>query len=170
MSHGYSNRQSHASLEVQTHISDNSLQIAWHNLASMAIEHVNHHAETARAMYATGAKLYFGVRDTNAGSTVAEDIAGNDAKTRIEVIKLDLGSLASVREAASDFLAKTDKLNILINNAGSTFLCSTFHDCINPWNIGRVLLLCMNSLQYACSVESFRLLISYQSHVLIMEM
>ena len=104
------------------------------------------HAETARAMYATGAKLYFGVRDTNAGSTVAEDIAGNDVKTRIEVIKLDLGSLASVREAASNLLAKTDKLNILINNAGRSFLCLMLHLCIKHWIIGRVSLLCMYSL------------------------
>ncbi|KAF2210909.1 hypothetical protein CERZMDRAFT_69134 [Cercospora zeae-maydis SCOH1-5] len=46
-----------------------------------------------------------------------------DIKTRvpnanISYIKLDLTSLASVKEAAEDFKARSDRLDILINNAG----------------------------------------------------
>lgn len=77
-------------------------------------------AETARALYQTGAHLYFGVRDVEKGNEVGKDIAGEDFDKRIDVIKLDLGSLSSVREAAKEFLSRSSKLNILINNAGKS--------------------------------------------------
>lgn len=38
--------------------------------------------------------------------------------TRVEIVTLDLGSQKSIRQAAADVAALTDKLDILINNAG----------------------------------------------------
>ena len=71
--------------------------------------------ETARALNATGAKLFLGVRDVAKGQTALSDIL---EPGRVELLKMDLNSLESVRAAAADFLKRSKRLNILINNAG----------------------------------------------------
>ncbi|KAK8112985.1 Bli-4-like alcohol dehydrogenase [Apiospora sp. TS-2023a] len=49
-----------------------------------------------------------------------DDAAGEDAATRteFEFLDLDLGSFASVRACAADFLAREERLDILVLNAG----------------------------------------------------
>ena len=52
---------------------------------------------------------------------MAQEIASEisrDTGHRVDVEKLDLASLDSVRECAKTLLAKEDKIDILINNAG----------------------------------------------------
>ena len=71
--------------------------------------------ETARALHATGAKLFLGVRDISKGQSALSDIL---KPGRVELLKMDLNSLDSVRAAAAEFLKKSDTLNLLINNAG----------------------------------------------------
>lgn len=71
--------------------------------------------ETARALNATGCKLFLGVRDTAKGQKALSDIL---KPGRVELLKMDLNSLDSVRAAAAEFLGKSKTLNILINNAG----------------------------------------------------
>ena len=71
--------------------------------------------ETARAMALTGAKVYCTVRNVKKGEDALSDIL---EPGRVELLEMDLNSLESVRAAAKDFLSKSDKLNILINNAG----------------------------------------------------
>ncbi|KAI8833761.1 short-chain dehydrogenase [Chytridium lagenaria] len=63
--------------------------------------------ETARAIHATGADVYITVRDV---------VKGGSGK--IEIVKIELDSFASIREGAADFLKRSSKLNVLINNAG----------------------------------------------------
>jgi NAD(P)-dependent dehydrogenase (short-subunit alcohol dehydrogenase family) len=53
------------------------------------------------------------VRDTAKGAAAADRIAGD-----VTVQRLDLGSLASVREAAGQLRDQFDKIDLLINNAG----------------------------------------------------
>lgn len=71
--------------------------------------------ETARAMSATGAQVFCCVRNVAKGEKALEGIL---EPGRVELLTLDLNSLESVRACAKDFLAKSDRLNILINNAG----------------------------------------------------
>lgn len=71
--------------------------------------------ETARAMSATGAKVYCTARDAAKGQKALEGVL---EPGRVELLLLDLNSLESVRACAKDFLSKSDKLNIVINNAG----------------------------------------------------
>ena len=71
--------------------------------------------ETARAMSATGAKVYCTARDEAKGRKALEGIL---EPGRVELLLLDLNSLESVRACAKEFLSKSDKLNIIINNAG----------------------------------------------------
>jgi NAD(P)-dependent dehydrogenase (short-subunit alcohol dehydrogenase family) len=64
----------------------------------------------ARALAAKNARVVLAVRDTDRGETTAATMRGN-----IEVRRLDLASLASVREFAAGWEGEID---LLINNAG----------------------------------------------------
>ncbi|UPL01225.1 hypothetical protein LCI18_012159 [Fusarium solani-melongenae] len=76
--------------------------------------------ETARALHSTKATLYLGVRDRTKAQQVIDDIHASDPTNNapLHIIEISLDSLNSVRRAANDFLARNDKLNILILNAG----------------------------------------------------
>jgi NAD(P)-dependent dehydrogenase (short-subunit alcohol dehydrogenase family) len=64
---------------------------------------------TARELARVGAKVILAVRNTDKGNTAAAGMTGD-----VEVRKLDLQSLASVRE----FAGGIDSVDVLINNAG----------------------------------------------------
>ena len=75
--------------------------------------------ETARALHATGARLFLTVRDVERGRAVVNDIMRSSSETtKIELIEMHLESLESVRRGAQEVMAMTDRLNIVINNAG----------------------------------------------------
>lgn len=75
--------------------------------------------ETVRALHATGADVFFTARDSKRGAETQQEIAKRSTgKGRLQVIMMDLDSLESVRQAAQDFLSRSNKLNILVNNAG----------------------------------------------------
>ncbi|KAK5130314.1 hypothetical protein LTR08_002200 [Meristemomyces frigidus] len=75
--------------------------------------------ETARALHATGARLFLTVRDKAKGEAVIQDlIKTGQGKGSIELLLMDLSDLSSVRTAAADFLARSEQLNVLIANAG----------------------------------------------------
>ncbi|KAH7146771.1 WW domain-containing oxidoreductase [Dactylonectria estremocensis] len=71
--------------------------------------------ETARALSATGAKLFLTARNLAKAKEALVDIF---EPSRMELVEMDQNSLESVRAAASQILSKTDKINILVNNAG----------------------------------------------------
>lgn len=75
--------------------------------------------ETARALLATGAHVFVTARDVAKGQAVVQDLLGSSNGTgQISLLSLDLTSLKSVRACASEFLQKSQQLNILITNAG----------------------------------------------------
>jgi NAD(P)-dependent dehydrogenase (short-subunit alcohol dehydrogenase family) len=75
--------------------------------------------ETARSLHATGAKLFLTVRSKEKGEAVIQEILKTSpGNAPIELLLMDLSSLSSVKAAAADFLSRSDKLNVLINNAG----------------------------------------------------
>ncbi|KAG6312472.1 hypothetical protein E4U44_003307 [Claviceps purpurea] len=81
--------------------------------------------ETVRALYRTGADIFFTARDLNKASTIKarllrEDDGKGAPRGNLEFLQLNLDSLASVRAAAQDFLTRSPspRLNVLINNAG----------------------------------------------------
>ncbi|KAG6060640.1 hypothetical protein E4U17_003812 [Claviceps sp. LM77 group G4] len=79
--------------------------------------------ETVRALHRTGADIFFTGRDLNKASTIKalllrEDDSKGPPRGKLEFLHLNLDSLASVRAAAQDFLARSPRLNVLINNAG----------------------------------------------------
>jgi NAD(P)-dependent dehydrogenase (short-subunit alcohol dehydrogenase family) len=64
------------------------------------------------------AEVILTVRDTARGERVAQDLRAATKNERAHVLAIDLGSLASVRQAAAQFHARWSKLHVLINNAG----------------------------------------------------
>lgn len=74
--------------------------------------------ETTRALAAHGAQVTMAVRDPQRGEAAVERIRGVVPDAQLAVRVLDLGSLASVRTFAAEFLVEHDRVDLLINNAG----------------------------------------------------
>nr|HET6901290.1 oxidoreductase [Ktedonobacteraceae bacterium] len=74
--------------------------------------------EMARALLSAHAEVILAVRDTAKGEPVAQQLRETTDNTRAQLLSIDLGSLASVRQAAEQFHARWSKLHLLINNAG----------------------------------------------------
>jgi NAD(P)-dependent dehydrogenase (short-subunit alcohol dehydrogenase family) len=73
-------------------------------------------AETARALAGRGAHVVIAARDREKAERVAAEIRGSGGS--VEVLRLDLGSLPSVRAFADALRAKHAAIHILVNNAG----------------------------------------------------
>ncbi|CAI9094096.1 OLC1v1029763C1 [Oldenlandia corymbosa var. corymbosa] len=58
------------------------------------------------------------VRHTDTGKSIKDEITKEICDAKIEVMALDLSSMASVRKFAAEYKATGQPLNILINNAG----------------------------------------------------
>ncbi len=71
--------------------------------------------ETGRALAATGGKVFLTVRDMKKGAEACKSFL---EPGRVELLEMDNTSLESVRSAAKAFLGKSDRLNVLVNNAG----------------------------------------------------
>ncbi|MFJ6570110.1 SDR family NAD(P)-dependent oxidoreductase [Streptomyces sp. NPDC091292] len=74
--------------------------------------------ETAAALASRGAHVVLAVRTMEKGDRAAERIAARTPGASVEVQRLDLGSLASVRAAADELRGRHDRIDLLINNAG----------------------------------------------------
>ena len=74
--------------------------------------------ETARALAAKHAHVVMCVRNQEKAARAKERIVAAVPGASLEVVPLDLGSLASVSEAASKILAAHPRIDVLVNNAG----------------------------------------------------
>lgn len=70
---------------------------------------------TALALKATGMRVFAAVRNLEKAK---EALGDNLEPGSLELIHLDNNSLDSVRKCAKEFLERSDKLNIMVNNAG----------------------------------------------------
>jgi NAD(P)-dependent dehydrogenase (short-subunit alcohol dehydrogenase family) len=73
--------------------------------------------EAARMLAGMGARVVLAVRDPARGAAVSIEIERRGGSA--EVLPIDLSSFASVRDAAAGFTASHDRLDVLINNAGT---------------------------------------------------
>jgi NAD(P)-dependent dehydrogenase (short-subunit alcohol dehydrogenase family) len=73
---------------------------------------------TARALAGAGAHVVMAARDQAKASSAAAEILAAHPDASIEVVELDLGSLASVAAAADLIRSTHDRIDILVNNAG----------------------------------------------------
>jgi len=74
--------------------------------------------ETARALAGAGAHVVMAARNQDKAAQAVANIRAGAPDASLEVVALDLGSQASVREAAERILAAHEKIDILVNNAG----------------------------------------------------
>jgi NAD(P)-dependent dehydrogenase (short-subunit alcohol dehydrogenase family) len=77
--------------------------------------------ETAKALHATGATIYITARTSEKLEKAINDIKSwpeAESEAPVYGIELRLDSFSSVRAAAKTFLEKSDKLNVLVLNAG----------------------------------------------------
>ena len=74
--------------------------------------------QTSRALARAGARVLMGCRDQQRADRAFDDIKSEVPEAQIEIVSLDLASLDSVRAAASDVANRTDRLDVLVNNAG----------------------------------------------------
>lgn len=74
--------------------------------------------EISKVLLQKNATLVMAVRNLDKGKQVAAQLKANFAGAKLEVMKLDLSDLASIRAFADAFTAKYTQLDVLINNAG----------------------------------------------------
>lgn len=72
--------------------------------------------ETARVLAARGARTVLACRDVERGRAAAAGLDGD-----ADVVRLDLASLGSVRQAAAEVRGRYGRLDLLVNNAGVMF-------------------------------------------------
>jgi NAD(P)-dependent dehydrogenase (short-subunit alcohol dehydrogenase family) len=74
--------------------------------------------ETARSLLLTGARIFITARSEEKGRAAVEALLGDGKGVAAEFVVMDLASLKSVRSAAAEFKKRSDRLDILITNAG----------------------------------------------------
>ncbi|KAH0779217.1 hypothetical protein KY290_005644 [Solanum tuberosum] len=77
--------------------------------------------ETTRVLALRKAHVIIAARNMEAANEAKQCILNENRTSRIDILKLDLSSLKSVKAFADNFLALNLPLNILINNAGIMF-------------------------------------------------
>ncbi|KAL3536381.1 hypothetical protein ACH5RR_004842 [Cinchona calisaya] len=77
--------------------------------------------ETARVLALRKAHVVIAARNVEAANEAKQNIRKENETARIDVLKLDLCSIKSIKAFADDFNALHLPLNILINNAGVMF-------------------------------------------------
>lgn len=75
----------------------------------------NYETTWAAALAESQPHLHLTARDLEKAKAALGDLAKSE---HVHLLRLDLGSLASVRTCAAEFASKSSKLNILIGNAG----------------------------------------------------
>jgi NAD(P)-dependent dehydrogenase (short-subunit alcohol dehydrogenase family) len=73
---------------------------------------------TAKVLAERGATVVLGCRDVVKAERAADRIRSKVGRADLHVVRLDLASLASIREAADELRSNYPRLDLLINNAG----------------------------------------------------
>jgi NAD(P)-dependent dehydrogenase (short-subunit alcohol dehydrogenase family) len=74
--------------------------------------------EAAKVLAARGATVVLACRDVDKGERAADAIHAEAEGAKVSVVRVDLASLASVREAAEEIRTTSPRIDLLINNAG----------------------------------------------------
>jgi NAD(P)-dependent dehydrogenase (short-subunit alcohol dehydrogenase family) len=75
----------------------------------------------ATALARTGARVIITARDAERGARAVEEIRAASDGGRVELALVDFASFASVRAFLDDVNARTERIDVLINNAGAMY-------------------------------------------------
>jgi NAD(P)-dependent dehydrogenase (short-subunit alcohol dehydrogenase family) len=75
--------------------------------------------ETAVGLAKLGATIVFTTRDIDRGRMTKDEIIKESANNIVDYIHCDLASFDSIRSCCKEFRSKCERLNVLINNAGT---------------------------------------------------
>jgi retinol dehydrogenase 12 len=73
---------------------------------------------TATALARDGGRVFIACRNPDRGQAAVTAIKSAVGRDSVELLPLDLTSLASARDCAQEFLARDEPLHVLVNNAG----------------------------------------------------
>jgi len=88
--------------------------------------------ETARALAGHGATVVLASRNVDRTKAAVDRIAVTAPGAQLSAVRLDLGSLDSVRTAAEEISAAHPRIDLLVNNAGVTKLSEPTPDGFEP--------------------------------------
>ena len=71
--------------------------------------------EVARELARLGLRVFLGARNVKAGRAAADKLSGQGD---VAFIEIDVASAESIRHAADEYARQSDRLDVLINNAG----------------------------------------------------
>ena len=74
--------------------------------------------ETAIGLAEQGAQVLITARDAQRGADAVAEIRARTGSDTVDVVALDLADLASVRRCAAELLQRSDRLDVLVCNAG----------------------------------------------------
>jgi len=74
--------------------------------------------ETAVGLAEQGAQVLITSRDAQRGATAVAEIRARSGNNAVDVVALDLADLGSVRRCAAEVLERSDRLDVLVDNAG----------------------------------------------------
>ena len=74
--------------------------------------------QVSRVLAQRGARVLMAARDRARGQAAVDEVRRAAPDAAVELVDLDLASLASVERAADDVVGRVDALDLLVNNAG----------------------------------------------------
>lgn len=77
---------------------------------------------TAQELAPTGCRLLLVARDAHRGGALVAELKAQSKNPNIELLLADLSRMEDVRKLAADVKSCTDRLDVLINNAGALFM------------------------------------------------
>ena len=83
---------------------------------------------SAQALARKGAQVIMACRDMDKAESAQEQILGQVPDAVLELVHIDLASLDSIHKAAEQVRQTHEKLDVLMNNAGSSFLQRTLSE------------------------------------------
>jgi retinol dehydrogenase 12 len=74
--------------------------------------------ELSKILYQRNATIYLAGRSPSKAEKAVEKLKKEfpDSKGRLEVLKVDLGDLSTIKGSADEFLGKEQRLDVLVNN------------------------------------------------------
>ena len=79
--------------------------------------------ETAKALAAQGWRVIGIGRDSRRSTAAEEEIRAASSSGQVDMIQADLALMAGAARAARDVAARTDRIDVLVNNAGGMAKC-----------------------------------------------